>query len=483
MNFSKAWNEGRGVMTEEQRDLFPRFTRKGELRENTKTGSRAWGRVNPKGLFPTIVVGLYASDSRVGNQLHWDDHRYLTTMEARRAQSFPDNEVLLGTPAEGWKLMGNSVARSVALSLGLSLREAWLKNGPDHELPHTKARTSLPVLNARKRSGIEVIIPTTTRRNKPESELVVASQLSSSVHNEMASGNLVNPRRRTVAPEKARRSRFELESEKSAGEEICPPIEFMDRPVSFNAARRSRVIPDSAEASADDDSISEETFHRFLGSLAPRTPNSRDGLILSGSGSDRQVKPMSLKRPHGMLRISEERVQERTRKVPRVIIPSSSSSSLPGSRSPYRQHPKAQPVSPSTLVEKLDSIRRDQIRQKRANLRDDNEDGDSTVEVIPGPSSAIQSSSLMNSARSRPTQTAGSGRSKVPSKEKPKVQVVISLLTDDEDEDPDAAGPLSRPSLSSSKNYVPADNSNLMAYAQTSRLMNHGKTKKRVLVR
>jgi DNA (cytosine-5)-methyltransferase 1 len=472
-------------MTEEQRDLFPRFTRKGEPRENTtKTGSRAWGRVNPKGLFPTIVVGLYASDSRVGNQLHWDDHRYLTTMEARRAQSFPDNEVLLGTPAEGWKLMGNSVARSVALALGLSLREAWLKNEPDHEPPYTKARTSLPVLNARKRSGIEIVIPITARRNKPETELVGASQLSPSVHTEMASGNLVSSRRRTVAPNKARRSRFEPDSEKSAGEESRPPTGFIDGPVSSNTARRSRVIPNSAEASADDDSISEETFHRFLGSLALRTPNSRDELTLSGSGLGRQVKPISLKRPHGMSQISEGRVQERARKVPRVIIPSSSSSSIPGSRPPHMQHPKARPVNASTLAEKLEDVRRDRIRRKPVNFSDDDEDGDSAVEVVPVPSSAVQSSNLMNRARSRTIQTASSGRPKLPSKKKPKVQVVISLLTDDEDEDlGDAAGPSGRPSLSSSRNYVPVDNSDLTAYAQTNRFMNHGKIRKRVSVK
>jgi DNA (cytosine-5)-methyltransferase 1 len=109
MNFCAAWNQGKGVMTQEQRDLFPHYTKEGKPRENVKHGSHAWGRVNPKGLFPTIVVGLSAADSRVGCNLHWDDHRYLTTMEARRAQSFPDDEILLGSHAEGWKLMGNSV--------------------------------------------------------------------------------------------------------------------------------------------------------------------------------------------------------------------------------------------------------------------------------------------------------------------------------------------------------------------------------------
>jgi len=55
-------------------------------------------------------------------------------MEARRAQGFPDEEVIIGTPAQQWKIIGNSVARPVAVALGMSLREAWLANKPD-ELP------------------------------------------------------------------------------------------------------------------------------------------------------------------------------------------------------------------------------------------------------------------------------------------------------------------------------------------------------------
>jgi hypothetical protein len=46
-------------------------------------------------------------------------------METRRAQGFPDHEVIVGCPANQWKIVGNSVARTVALALGLSLRQAW----------------------------------------------------------------------------------------------------------------------------------------------------------------------------------------------------------------------------------------------------------------------------------------------------------------------------------------------------------------------
>jgi len=57
----------------------------------------------------------------------------MTVMEVRRAQGFPDNEVIVGTPAMQWKIVGNSVARPVALALGLALRQAWLSNGEDVE--------------------------------------------------------------------------------------------------------------------------------------------------------------------------------------------------------------------------------------------------------------------------------------------------------------------------------------------------------------
>lgn len=49
-------------------------------------------------------------------------------MEGRRAQGFPDNEVIVGRPSQQWKIVGNSVSRQVALVLGLSLREARVQS-------------------------------------------------------------------------------------------------------------------------------------------------------------------------------------------------------------------------------------------------------------------------------------------------------------------------------------------------------------------
>jgi DNA (cytosine-5)-methyltransferase 1 len=496
MNFSKAWNKSNGVMTQEQRELFPLYTRDGKLRENTKHGSHAWGRVSPKGLFPTLVVALSAADSRVGCNLHWDDHRYLTTMEARRAQSYPDDEILLGSPAEGWKIMGNSVARSVALALGLSLREAWLKNDPDNEPLPTQDNVSPPVLKER-RSGIEIVIHTSARRSKPKTEQVKASakqQTTPVVDAELASNSLGKANRRTVAPKKARGSRFVPGLESPMGEESASSISSINRPVFTNTGRSRREIPDSMEASADEDSLSKETFHPFLGSLELRTPSSRDELdelALSESGENsksRQVKLTSRKRPHGTMQKSEV-AHERSRKVPRVIIPSTTSSSGPAYRPTNQQHPKAKSLNASTLVKKLDDIRRDQSRRRPEPLSNDDDDEDSDKEIAAGPSSSAQPSSLKSSFKSRANQTANSSSSKTPTKENAKGQV-ISLVTDDEDEDEDededlgtTAGLLGRAGVPSPSKYVPVDNSNLLAYGQTNRFMNHGKNRKRVTVR
>jgi DNA (cytosine-5)-methyltransferase 1 len=128
MNFAKAWNEGHGVMTKEQRALFPFITKSGTIRESVRKTSKAWGRIDPNKLFDNVVITAHIADARMGRILHWAQHRVWTVMEARRAQSYPDEEVITGSTADRMKILGNSVSRAVSLALGLSLRDAWLKN-------------------------------------------------------------------------------------------------------------------------------------------------------------------------------------------------------------------------------------------------------------------------------------------------------------------------------------------------------------------
>jgi DNA (cytosine-5)-methyltransferase 1 len=134
MNFWKAWNDGEGIMTKEQRALFPQaINGVGNARLSVLKRSRAWGRVDPHDLFGTICGTSHVYDSRMGNVIHWEQNRPLTVMEGRRTQSFPDEEVILGNAKQRIKIIGNSVDRSVALALGLSLREAWEKNSLDDD--------------------------------------------------------------------------------------------------------------------------------------------------------------------------------------------------------------------------------------------------------------------------------------------------------------------------------------------------------------
>ncbi|KXX76365.1 DNA (cytosine-5)-methyltransferase 1, partial [Madurella mycetomatis] len=121
MDFVKSWRNGEGVMTAAERAAFPAD---GSFR--VSSASKAWRRVRPNEVFQTITTQSRPTDARAGTGLHWYEDRPLTVQEIRRAQGFPDHEVLLGTTADQWKLVGNSVARQMALALGLKLREAWV---------------------------------------------------------------------------------------------------------------------------------------------------------------------------------------------------------------------------------------------------------------------------------------------------------------------------------------------------------------------
>jgi DNA (cytosine-5)-methyltransferase 1 len=126
-NFAQAWfgprldSPGSGVMTPSERaSFFPP-----EPGWCTAKFSKAWGRQDPNRPIGTIVTRQSCNDCKSGRQLHWRENRLISIMEARRAQGFRDDDVLLGHPADQYRIIGNSVAREVALALGLSIREAW----------------------------------------------------------------------------------------------------------------------------------------------------------------------------------------------------------------------------------------------------------------------------------------------------------------------------------------------------------------------
>ena len=61
--------------------------------------------------------------------MHWNGQRIISLLEVRRAQGFPDAEVLIGNGQQRMRIVGNAVDRHVALALGMSLRQAWLASG------------------------------------------------------------------------------------------------------------------------------------------------------------------------------------------------------------------------------------------------------------------------------------------------------------------------------------------------------------------
>ena len=94
----------------------------------SRDDARGWQRVRRNALMPTVMTLPKPDDGVSGTCLHWDQERLLTILEVRRGQGFLDREVLVGLPHQQWKIVGNSVARPVALALGLSLRKAWIAN-------------------------------------------------------------------------------------------------------------------------------------------------------------------------------------------------------------------------------------------------------------------------------------------------------------------------------------------------------------------
>jgi hypothetical protein len=128
-------------------------------------------------------------------------------------------------------------------------------------------------------------------------------------------------------------------------------------------------VPDSLESSADEAYISEETINKFMGSLALRNSTNRDETPSSRnnteSDSNRDGKPKSLKRRHGVLQESRILSPEKLYKQPRVSG-ISSPSSRPMNRSASSSclvilpagRPKDQALNASALSNKLQEVKK-----------------------------------------------------------------------------------------------------------------------------
>ncbi|KAF2747133.1 S-adenosyl-L-methionine-dependent methyltransferase, partial [Sporormia fimetaria CBS 119925] len=110
---------GQGYADAVKKGLIPKSAVLSKSREE----GRAFRRITAKKLVPTVSTNPSPHDNRTGTILHWSEPRCLSIMEARRAQGFPDHEVIIGSPVQQWRIIGNAVDRRVALALGLSLRD------------------------------------------------------------------------------------------------------------------------------------------------------------------------------------------------------------------------------------------------------------------------------------------------------------------------------------------------------------------------
>lgn len=131
MNFSQAWFGERKVggsstMTAAEREFFIGTKGEGKQPMSVQPYSNSYGRMFPNRLFETVVTRQTLGDAKNGRLLHWRENRPVTIMEARRAQGFLDEDVLLGDPPTQYRIVGNSVARQPAVALGVTFREAWV---------------------------------------------------------------------------------------------------------------------------------------------------------------------------------------------------------------------------------------------------------------------------------------------------------------------------------------------------------------------
>ncbi|KAE8448292.1 hypothetical protein EG329_009723 [Mollisiaceae sp. DMI_Dod_QoI] len=417
MNFAKAWDEGRGVMTSHQFASFPVKSKKGTLRECCQPGSKAWGRIHPKGLVPAILVSTTMADSRSGTILHWDEPRMLTTMEAKRVQGFLDDELLLGNTQDGWRVLGNSVARGVALALGLSLREAWLKNLPDTQgIPITstlQAQITSPTYEvSRERPKAS---PNRARRSKH----TVNTDDQSSKCQEDSSRTLSayessdDDERLHVAPNKVRRSKPLVDAP-----ELAARIQVSLASRGCSTSDPSLVIPDSMEPSSDEADLSVVTSDKFVSYLTLREKNDKTSGRDISSGTI-EGKGKSLKRP---LDILEQEMPssppEKSHKVP--------SRADNGILAPEW----------SLLLGPLSRLEQTRLNQTETSLAardradDDSSEGDEDVKFISA-SSFTSRASINNSAfKNKQTNIrAPRGQSKLDVNH----QAAINLISDDEE--------------------------------------------------
>jgi DNA (cytosine-5)-methyltransferase 1 len=94
-----------------------------------ETQDMRFTRLSADGLCPTVTCVITPISHVGGKVMHYKENRMISNMEAKRAQGFLDTDVLVGTSAKAFRIVGNSVCRQVAFALGGKLAEA-VRKGP-----------------------------------------------------------------------------------------------------------------------------------------------------------------------------------------------------------------------------------------------------------------------------------------------------------------------------------------------------------------
>lgn len=144
-------------------DAHPNFWKSAR---RSRKDSRAWQRNSAEALIPTVTTKINPGDSFTGRSLHPVADRCMTLLEVRRAQGYPDRDVIVGSGAAQWRIVGNSVPRTIALALGMALREAWLANGASMVVVDGGAVDGMAVVGSAAAGGADGRIHEDTRGKK-----------------------------------------------------------------------------------------------------------------------------------------------------------------------------------------------------------------------------------------------------------------------------------------------------------------------------
>ncbi|EOA85032.1 uncharacterized protein SETTUDRAFT_90128, partial [Exserohilum turcica Et28A] len=112
---------GCGYKEAEERGLIPPHLQ--IIKDEERIG-KSYRRIKAAGLVPTITTGISVGDAQNGANIHSHEPRTISLLDARRTQGWSDEEPIIGTLRDQYRIVGNGVDRKVAFAVGLGLLRA-----------------------------------------------------------------------------------------------------------------------------------------------------------------------------------------------------------------------------------------------------------------------------------------------------------------------------------------------------------------------